>query len=141
MKESKHNLQGVTEAKQAESQLRESEERYRDLVENSTELICTHDLNGLILSANPAAAAATGYDLDEFVGKKNVRDLLAPEVRDQFDQYMARLRKEGTTTGLMLIQNRSGERRVWEFHNSLRTEGVATPIVRGMARDVTDRRR
>jgi len=124
----------------AEEDLRESEERYRDLVENSRELICTHDLDGLILSANPAAAAAVGYDLDEYVGKKTVRDLLAPEVSDQFDEYMARLLKEGTTSGIMLVQTRSGERRVWEYYNSLRTEGVAAPIVRGMARDITERK-
>jgi len=129
-----------TEQKQAEQALRESEERYRDLVENSSELICTHDLNGLVLSANPAAAAALGYDLDGFVGKKSVRDILAPEVRDQFDGYMARLRKVGATTGIMYVRTKSGERRIWEFHNSLRTEGVATPIVRGMARDITEER-
>src|ERR1700674_1181963 len=130
----------ITERKLAEEALRESEERYRDLVENSRELICTHDLDGLILSANPAAAAAVGYDLDEFVGKKTIRDLLAPEISDQFDQYMTRLRKEGTTCGTMLVRTRSGERRVWEYYNSLRTEGVATPIVRGMARDITEQR-
>ncbi len=124
----------------AEESLHESEERYRDLVENSHELICTHDLDGLILSANRAAAVALGYDLDGFVGKRNIRDILAPEVRDQFDEYMARLRKDGGNGGLMLVQTNSGERRVWEYYNSLRTEGVDTPIVRGMARDITDQR-
>jgi PAS domain S-box-containing protein len=54
---------------------------------------------------------------------------------------MARLRKEGTTSGIMLVQTRSGERRMWEYYNSLRTEGVAIPIVRGMARDITEQRR
>src|SRR6266852_990807 len=134
-------VEDITERKLAEQALRESEERYRDLVENSRDLICTHDLDGLVLSANPAAAAAVGYDLDEFVGKKTIRDLLVPEVRDQFDQYMARLRKEGTTSGIMLVQTRSGERRMWEYYNSLRTEGVTIPIVRGMARDITEQRR
>ena len=134
-------VEDITERKLAEEALRESEERYRDLVENSRELICTHDLDGLVLSANPAAAAAVGYDLDEIVGKKTIRDLLAPEVNAQFDRYMTRLRKERTTSGIMLVQTRSGERRVWEYYNSLRTEGVATPIVRGMARDITEQRR
>src|SRR5207248_3915919 len=97
--------------------------------------------NGLVLSANPAACAALGYELDEFVGKGNVRDILAPEVRHQFDEYMARLRSTGATTGIMCVRNKSGERRPWEYHNSLRTVGRATPIVRGMARDITDERR
>jgi PAS domain S-box-containing protein len=134
-------VEDITERKRVEEALRASEERYRDLIENSHELICTHDLDGLVLSANPAAAAALGYDLDEYVGKKTIRDLLAPEVKDQFDQYMARLREEGATSGIMLVQTRSGERRVWEYYNSLRTEGVATPIVRGVARDITDQKR
>jgi PAS domain S-box-containing protein len=41
---------------------------------------------------------------------------------------------------VMLLQTKSGEQRVWEYHNSLRTDG-AVPVVRGMAHDVTDRHR
>ena len=134
-------VRDVSEQKRAEAALRESEERYRDLVENSHELICTHDLHGLVLSANPAAAAALGYDLDEFVGKKCIRDILAPEVRHQFDEYMARLLKDGATRGSMLVQTMTGETRIWEYYNSLRTEGVGAPVVRGMARDITEERR
>jgi PAS domain S-box-containing protein len=130
----------ITERKRAEEALRESEERYRDLVENSRELICTHDLDGRVLSANRAAAETLGYDSNELLEGKNIRDILTPEVSHQFDEYMARLRKEGTSSGIMLVQTRSGERRVWDYYNSLRTEGVAAPIVRGMARDITDRR-
>ncbi|MDP2970818.1 MAG: PAS domain S-box protein, partial [Deltaproteobacteria bacterium] len=33
-----------------------------------------------------------------------------------------------------------GEKRLWEYHNTLRTEGIAAPIVRGMARDITERK-
>jgi PAS domain S-box-containing protein len=125
----------------AEEELRESEERYRDLVENSRELICTHDLDGLILSANRAAAEVLGYDPKDYTGKRNLREILAPEVRDQFDDYLARLRKDGFASGLMLVQTSSGEGRLWEYYNTLRTEGVATAIVRGMARDITEQRR
>lgn len=124
-----------------EQSLRETEERYRDLVENSHELICTHDLNGLILSANPAAAAALGLDLDEFVGKGNIRDILAPSYRDQLEEYLEGVKAHRAMTGLMVVQTRSGEERVWEYYNSLRTEGVAEPIVRGMARDITEQRK
>ncbi|HET7112800.1 MAG TPA: PAS domain S-box protein [Pyrinomonadaceae bacterium] len=124
-----------------EQALRESEERYRDLVENSRELICTHDLDGTILSVNRAARELFGYEPDEFIGKKNIRDILAPTVRDQFGMYMERILKEGATRGPMLVQTRSGEHRLLEYYNSLRTEGVAAPIVRGIARDITEERR
>jgi PAS domain S-box-containing protein len=131
----------ISERKEAERALRESEQQYRDLVENSHELICTHDLSGKILSVNRAASELFGYEPSALVHDMTIRDLLVPEVRDQFDDYMKRICQEGATSGTMLVQTRTGERRVLEYYNSLRTEGVDTPIVRGIARDTTQARR
>src|SRR5579872_5764378 len=39
------------------------------------------------------------------------------------------------------VMTRGGERRIWEYNNTLRTEGVPSPIVRGMARDVTEQKK
>jgi PAS domain S-box-containing protein len=129
----------ITERKRAEEALQESEDRYRDLVEHSRDLICTHDLEGQILSVNQEAAKRLGYDTSALL-KKNIRDILAPEVREEFDTYLATIQKEGAASGLMLLQTSTGERRIWEYHNTLRTEGVAEPIVRGTAHDVTERK-
>jgi PAS domain-containing protein len=53
--------------------LRESERRYRELVECSLGLICTHDLTGTILSINSASANSLGYQPGHGVGR-NLRD-------------------------------------------------------------------
>jgi PAS domain S-box-containing protein len=129
----------ITEQKRAQEKLQASEERYRDLVENSHELIGTHDLNGLILSANQAIASALDLPLDEIIGKK-IQSFLAPEFAVRFDENMEFVRTHGGSHGLMIMITNSGERRIWDYYNSLRSEGVAKPIVRGIARDITEQR-
>ena len=131
-------IRDVTERRRMEDALRESEDRYRDLVEHSTELICTHDLEGVFLTVNSASARAVGYEPAELVGR-NLAEFLAPQGRPQFPGYLEQIRSTGSARGIMELITKAGEVRFWEFENTLRTEGVAAPIVRGHARDVTER--
>lgn len=128
----------VDKRKRAEEGLRESEERYRDLVENIDDLICTHDLQGDILFVNRALAKVLGYTTADMIGT-NMCGYLIPEVRDKFDEYLATIQREGHANGLMFVKTRSGERRILEYHNTLRTQGVGAPIVRGLGHDITER--
>ena len=130
----------ISERKRTEVALLESEDRYRDLVEHSEDLVCTHDLEGRLLSANPASARMLGYEVGELI-QIPMRELIAPESRDQFEGYLQRIKTSGADQGLLCVITRNGKRRIWEYNNTLRTEGVASPIVRGMARDVTERKR
>lgn len=68
-----------------------SEDRYRDLVEHSQDLVCTHDLGGRLLSVNPASAHMLGYEVAELL-KMPMRELIAPECREQFEGYLERIR-------------------------------------------------
>lgn len=133
-------LEDITERKRAEQALRESEDRYRDLVENSEDLVCTHDLQGRLLSVNPAPARVLGYEVGELL-QMPMRDLIVPEFRGQFDAYLATIERKGTAKGLLCVVTRSGERRIWEYSNTVRTEGVPHPLVRGLAHDITDRKK
>ncbi len=119
--------------------LHENEDWYQDLVEHSHDLLCIHDLTGRLLAVNPAPARQLGYSVDELL-QIPMRELIAPEPRTDFDSYLEQIKRVGEAEGVITVITRSGQRRIWEFHNTLRTEGVASPIVRGMAHDVTEQR-
>jgi PAS domain S-box-containing protein len=129
----------IQERRRVEAALRESEDRYRDLVDNSQDLLCTHDLQGRLLSANPTPARVLGYSVEELL-RTPMREIIAPEHREAFDEYLLQIQKEGFSNGYMCVLTRNGERRIWEYHNTLRTEGVPDPIVRGLAHDITERK-
>jgi PAS domain S-box-containing protein len=107
-----------------------------NFLEHSYDLLCTHDLDGRILTVNASAARILGYATDELV-KMNVQDILVPEVRGKFLEYIENLRQVGFADGVMVVQTRSGERRAWEYHNTLQTAEVPAPVVWGIAHDIT----
>lgn len=121
----------------AQAALRASEERYRDLVENSQDFIITHDLEGRILSANAALLRFSGLTLEQVIGR-NLRASLHPARVTEFDEYLSTVQREGAASGLMKVVLPTGETRLLEYRNSLRTEGLDRPIVRGLARDITE---
>jgi PAS domain S-box-containing protein len=118
----------------------ENEDWYQDLVEHSQDLLCIHDLKGRLLSVNPAPARLLGYSVEELL-QTPLQHLIAPEFQSQFEKYLKEIARVGKARGFLALMTRSGERRIWEYHNTLRTEGVESPIVRGMAHDVTEQKR
>ena len=120
--------------------LQENEDWYRDLVEHSQDLLCVHDLHGRLISVNPAPARVLGYTVEEVL-KIPMRELIAPEFREAFDAYLQQIATAGEARGFMAVLTRTGERRIWQYHNTLRTTGVPSPLVRGMAHDVTEQLR
>src|SRR5262245_18921837 len=103
---------------QAQEAFEESERRYTNLVEHSLGLICTHDLDGRLLSINPAAAHSLGYEPAQGVGS-NLVEFLAPETRHLFPAYLQRMRDNGRDEGLMRVVARDGNARVWLYRNVL----------------------
>jgi diguanylate cyclase (GGDEF)-like protein/PAS domain S-box-containing protein len=114
-----------------------TEDLYRRIVEYSQGLICTHDLDGVLLSVNPAAAHSLGYTPDEMIGK-NLGDFMSPARRNTIGPHLKKLKDDGTVGGLLPVITRDGEERTWQFRNVLYSEKGAPVYVIGYAQDVTD---
>ena len=119
--------------------VRESEDRYRDLVEHSSDLICTHDLQGILLSVNETPLRILGYSREEML-KKPLRDFVTPEAQAHCDAYLAEVQREGVARGVLPVVTKRGEVRLWEYNNSLRQDGISGPVIRGLAHDVTEQK-
>lgn len=120
--------------------IQESEDRYRDLVEHSSDLLCTHDTQGILLSVNEPPLHILGYSREEMIGRP-LREFVTPEARASCDAYLAQIQRDGFSKGILPVVTRNGEIRLWEYNNSLRSDGVSSPVVRGLAHDVTEQKR
>ena len=104
---------------------------------DSYDLICTHDDEGWLLSANAAAEKALGYPRGSWVGRR-LQDLLVPETRHLFSAYLAEIFAKGSAHGIMRMRAANGDVRDWEYHNSEQRLADGRRIVRGLAHDVTE---
>ena len=118
--------------------LRDQFELFRQLVENSQGLVCSHDLEGNLLYVSPASAMELGYAPADGVGR-NLREFLAPSVRLFFDGYLARIREKEADRGLLRLVSRDGEERLWAYRNVLFRLPDREPYVIGHAVDITER--
>jgi PAS domain S-box-containing protein len=131
----------ISERKQAESGLRQSEERYRDLFENAHDIIYTHDLAGNYSSVNKAGEKLLGYTSDEAL-RMNISKVIAPEYIEKVRARLARKTEDRAPTAYELeVIAKDGHRITLEVNTRLILEGEKPVGVQGVARDVTERRR
>ncbi len=73
----------ITPKKRAEDAMRESEEKFRLLVENAGEIIVNADRNGRLLHVNKSTARYFGKTPEEIIGK-NIKDFFEPDTAEHF---------------------------------------------------------
>lgn len=86
----------ATERKEAEKALKESEERYRALVETSPDAIVIHK-EGWFLYANSAALRLYGADTFRQLQERNIFDLIHPDDREEIASRVRQVMKGGRT--------------------------------------------
>jgi two-component system cell cycle sensor histidine kinase/response regulator CckA len=129
-------VQDLTERKQAEQLLRESEERYRELFENANDMVFTLDLEGNFTGINRAGERITGYGRRELLGRNFAQLVLSDEGGSS---YQLAGEGEAKMFECSLVAN-DGRQVPIEVASRLIHEHGKPVAVQGIARDVSERR-
>ena len=126
---------------QERGKLRESEERYRKLVETAPEVIITLSTDGAtIVSLNPAFETLTGWSCETWVGLP-FANLLHPEDLAHADQRIQQtLKSEKTPAFELRVLTHVGRYLDIELTLTRLVEGEAVSGILGIAHDVTRRK-
>ena len=128
----------ITPQREATLALTRREKQYRDLMMHSQGLICTHDLAGRLLSANPAVAELLHLPLSQLPGQP-LRALCPPEHAPGVGDYLARFAHTTTQRGTMAIGGEGRPLRYLLYDNHLVREPGQPPYVIGYGQDITER--
>lgn len=133
-------LQDITDRKQAEKALRDSETRYRLLFERNPAGMFRSTVEGKLLEANETFARMFGYSSrDELLGSPSIHFYQRPEERAPL---IARLREQGALTDYEFCGWHRNGTPVWVLANMacVRCENGAPDVLEGTFIDVTRRK-
>jgi diguanylate cyclase (GGDEF)-like protein/PAS domain S-box-containing protein len=127
---------------QAEKALRESEERYRALVENANDMVIRTDNKGYFTFANIATVRVTGYEEWEIIGKHYLT-MIRPDMREaavKFFGYQFSKGIQNSYSEYSIIKKDGGE--LWVGQNTqLIVEDGNIIGFQAVSRDITERKR
>ncbi|MFH0726417.1 MAG: PAS domain S-box protein [Pseudomonadota bacterium] len=121
--------------KKIEDALRESEEKYRDLVENINDVIYAIDINGLVTYVSPTVESILGYRPEEVIGK-NFTELLHVEDLAQVPKRIDKVLSGKIEPHEYRAQKKSGgycwmqasSRPIYKNHRPIGIRGVLTDL-------------
>jgi len=131
----------ISAGKHAEENLRQSEKRYRSLVESTMDGYFMADMSdGRLLTANAMFCELLGYSMQE-TPALTLWNVLAPEITDFFREEMkTRLESDEPlkTHSIVQMVRKDGTRLHIEISQSIATYHGA-PVLQGLLKDVTER--
>lgn len=121
--------------------VRKSEEKYREIVENTSDVLHTTDYKGNFTYINPACKKLTGYSQDELIGE-NISELVAPEWRERVAEFYMNQYKhkiDETLYSFPIITKTRDQKWIEQTVTQLR-EGNRITGHKSIMRDITERK-
>ena len=129
------------ERRRAEDALRVSEQRYRELFENATDMLFTLDLDGRFTSVNRACETITGYSREEAL-TLTLADVLDPEDAAVLSRLAGpALGNDRRRLVQVTVRGKDGRRIVTEVTWRPIVQDGRVSSIEAIARDLTERRR
>jgi len=135
-----HVLHDITKRKATEEALKESEEKYRTILENMQDLFYRTDLKGKITMISPSGARLSGYDSpDDLIGMDAAAMYAEPEKRNQI---LSLLEEKGIVSNYpIILKTRDGSIRYAVASSHLYRDAQGTILgVEGVIHDITSQR-
>ena len=132
----------LSERLEFEERLKVSEERFRRIFEQTSDLILTADLNQIITDCNPSAATAVGLTRTEAIGRP-ISEFISPEDFDQTTAMLGRKLEDGGTTRYdVRVRSGTGDWLFWEINSGLTYGEDGEPVgLHVVGRDISERKR
>jgi len=135
-------IEDITEQHQAETDLKQSEQRFRRYVENASEILYTLDAGGIIRFSSPSWTLKLGHPTGNVVGRP-FSDYLHPDDHAAFSDFLHGVLSAGSEAAVIeyQIQHLDGS---WRWHatsGSRFTDERGNAAFFGVGRDVSVRRR
>ncbi len=130
----------ITERKQIEKALKQSEERLRAIIETTPECVKIVDSDGTLTQMNSAGLNMVGADCAEKVVGHSIYDVIAGEDRDRFREFNQRICNGAREALEFDIVDMSGARHHMESHAAPLQDVDGTTVHLAVTRDVTARK-
>ena len=132
----------ITERKRAEQVLRQSEERFRSLIENALDIITILDADGTVRYESPSVEKVLGYPSTDFVGK-NLFDYIHPDdVADTLHTFANTIQNRDTALSIEFrCRHRDGSWRILEAISQKFIDYAEITRIVVNSRDITERKR
>ncbi|MGD8506255.1 MAG: PAS domain S-box protein [Candidatus Bathyarchaeota archaeon] len=139
-------MTNITERKNAEDELKESEYKFRSLLENAGDGILTLDLSGRVTSANKKIEEISGFNRDEIIGKRPTQFarmgiLSLKDIPSILKALKTRIEDQPSKVFEVRFKNKKGKEKFVEIRGSLIKRNGKPVGILEIIRDITERKK